>query len=94
MHIHNDSRKDAENYKSRNNKPYDKYYYIVQVTLRDGDTYNPSVRIEGTQMPTNIAVSRLPGPKTPNQSETEKRNDKKAAVRINTSDRLSFIFLI
>jgi hypothetical protein len=36
----------------------------------------------------------LPGPKTPNHSETEKRNDKNAAAKINISDRLSFICLI
>ncbi len=42
----------------------------------------PKPMIEGTHKPTKTPASFWLGPKTPNQSEIENRNDKNAAPRI------------
>jgi len=62
--------------------------------LRGEDPYNPRARMDGTQSPTKIAVSRLPWPSKPNHSETENRKERKAAVKIKICDRSSFIVFI
>ncbi len=42
----------------------------------------PKPSIEGTQIPTKTPASFCSSPNTPNQSDTEKRNDIKAATKI------------
>jgi hypothetical protein len=42
----------------------------------------PNAKIEGTQIPTKIPDNLLSSPKTPNQSVIEKRNEIKAAPKI------------
>ncbi len=91
MHFLNDAGKDAKDDEDRNNEAYTKYYNVVHFVRLDADPYKPRVRIEGTHIPTKIPVSRLPGPSKPNHRETENKNDKNAAAKINISDFASFI---
>ena len=91
MHFQDNLGKNAENNENHDEKSHAKYDNVVHLVLRDDDTYKPSVRIEGTQRPTKIPVSRLFGPSRPNHSETENKKDTNAAAKINISDRLSFI---
>lgn len=44
--------------------------------------YSPVERIDGTHSPTKTPASLSAGPIAPNQSETEKRNEMNAALRI------------
>lgn len=47
--------------------------------------------MEGTQSPTKMPASLLSGTPKPNHKATEKRNDTKAAAKINQSDLLNMI---
>jgi hypothetical protein len=81
----------TENYEDRHKYSDAEDHNVVHEVLLGEEPYNPSAKIDGTQRPTKIPVSLLPGPRRPNHSETENTNEKNAAAKMNMSDLLSFI---
>ncbi len=82
VHLPNDAAKDTEYHEDGRQDSDTENDYVVHVVLRAPEKYRPNANIDGTHRPTKIPVSRLPGPSSPNQSDTENKKDKKAAAKI------------